>query len=169
MQRKTIKQLKIMIESKIKITKIDKYVGGSKNPFYGAEERKRTFEIINQREFDKREDIAPCGIHLVLTYHTYLTHAYSEESEKVETTLDIKVNRYAFEDSGDYYVISFDFETNVYELDVWFAKDENGKFLPKIENVILEEWLSNGDYEDARESDNIYTTEMFSLIIEYKG
>lgn len=155
-----------MIESKIKITKIDKYVDGSKNPFYGAQERKRIFEIINQSEFDKREDVAPCDVHLVLTEHTYLDHAYSEESEKVETILDIKANRYAFENSGDYYVISFDFEANVYELDVWFAKDENGKFLPKIENVILEEWLSSRDYEEAMGSDNIYTTEMFNLINE---
>jgi len=153
-----------MIESKIKITKIDKHVDGSKNPFYGAQERKRSFEILNKREFDKRDNIAPCGVHLALSFSTSLDHAYSSEKEKVEETLDIKVNRYAFENSGDYYVISFDFETKVYELDVWFERDENGKFLPKIENVILEEWLSNDAYEYAETSNNLYSNDNFKLI-----
>ena len=158
------KQIKIMIELKIKITRIDKHVDGSKNPFYGAQERKMSFEIVNQREFDKREDIAPCGVHLALSFSTSLDHAYSSEKEKVESSLDIKVNRYAFEKSGDYFVVSFDFGTKVYELDVWFEKDENGKFLSKIENVILEEWLSNDAYEYAETSNNLYSKDSFKLI-----
>lgn len=129
-----------MVEAKIRVevTSIrDKNLIGEKNPFYGNTNVKKVIEEIYEHEFDKRNDIAPCGV--IVKFKT-----------NENTEMFIKANRYVLEhESEDRYLVFFSVEEKVYELFVSFIDNE-------IFNVVISEWLNNGDFENGDDADNTY-------------
>ena len=114
---------------------------GDENPFYGNTLVKKVVEESLMHDFDKRKDIAPCGIKAILKVG--------------DAVMDITINRYyleheATDDGLSRYIAFFSIEEKVYEVCVWFNQDNS------IKSISLSEWLQSGYFEDSDDADNIY-------------
>jgi len=135
-----------MVEAKIRVEALKSWY----NPtFYGNILVKKVIEETLLHDYDKRENVAPFGVIATIKVAS-------------DVVLDIRVNRYYFdhEDSGDY-VAFFSIEEKVYEVWVKFDTDNN------IENLLLSEWLQNGDFENGDDADNIYHMEDFTTFAKF--
>ena len=134
-----------MVKAEIRVEALTSW----NNPFYGNVLAKKVTEESLMHDYDKRENIAPFGIIATIKVAN-------------DVVLDIRVNRYYFdhEDSNDY-VAFFSIEEKVYEVWVKFDTDNN------IENLLLSEWLQNGDFENGDDADNIYHMEDFTTFAKF--
>ena len=132
--------------------------GDSKNPFYGSTLVKKVVEDILIHDFDKRSDIAPCGVYATIAIDTEVTLGEGEEHLKTKRVFDIRVNRFYFDHEGSGgYLAFFSIEEKVYELFVNFE----GKH---ITSITLSEWLKSGYFEDGDDADNVYEAKDFTTI-----
>lgn len=146
-----------MVEAKLRVEVIENRVG-SKNPFYGSTMVKKVVEDILIHEFDKRNDIAPCGVYATIAFDSEVTLGEGDAPLKTKTELNIKVNRHYLDHEGDNgYLAFFSIEEKTYELWVHFE----GKH---ITNITLSEWLQSGDFEDSNDADNVYNAKDFTTI-----
>ena len=140
-----------MVEAKLRVETLENR--NNNNPFYGNSLVKKVTEEIFYHDKDAREDIAPCGIKATLKVG--------------EVVMDITINRYYLEhentDNGlSRYLAFFGIDDKVYEVCVWFDKDN------KIKDVSLSEWLQIGYFENDDDADNIYwKDEHFTTISTY--
>lgn len=131
---------------------------GSRNPFYGSTMVKKVVEDILIHDFDKRSDIAPCGVYATIAIDSTITLGEGETPLKTKRVFDIKVDRHYFDhESEGNYLVFFSIEEKTYEVFVHF----DGKHLT---NITLSEWLSEGSFEDGDDADNIYTAKDFTTI-----
>ena len=127
------------------------------NPYYGTTMVKKVVENVLIHDFDKREEIAPCGVKATIAINS-IFGAKSDKVQETKKILDIKINRYYFEkESSGGYIAFFSIEERVYEVYVHF----NGKH---ITNVTLSEWLERGYFEDGDDADNVYQSKDFISI-----
>jgi hypothetical protein len=125
------------------------------NPFYGTTMVKKVVEDIFIHDYDKRKEIAPCGVKATIAVDTVFGENATQNSKRI---IDIKINRYYLErESSGGYVAFFSVEEKVYEVFVHF----NGKH---ITYMTLSEWLKSGDFEDGEDADNIYDSQKFVSI-----
>ena len=138
-----------MVEAKLRVEVLEtrnKNLMGDENPFYGNTLVKKVVEESLMHDFDKRKNIAPCG--LIATIKVG------------ECVFDIRINRYYLEhESENSYVAFFQVEEKVYE--VWVELDD--PHIPLI-NITLSEWLHCGDFEDGDNADNVYKNKDFTTI-----
>ena len=128
-----------MTEAKLRVETSENRSGN--NPFYGSTLVKKVTEETLCHDKDDREDIAPSGIKAVLKIRN--------------TVMDITINRYYLEYQETHselsrYTAFFSMDEKVYEVCVWFNKDNN------ISSISLSEWLKTSDFEDGYDADNIY-------------
>ena len=128
-----------MTEAKLRVETSENM--STNNPFYGSTIAKKVTEETLCRDKDEREDIAPSGIKAVLKIKNVL--------------MDITINRYYLEYQETHselsrYTAFFSMDEKVYEVCVWFNKDNN------ISSISLSEWLKTSDFEDGYDADNIY-------------
>lgn len=134
-----------MVEAKIRVEALTSW----NNPFYGNVLAKKVTEESLMHDYDKRENIAPFGIIATIKVAN-------------DVVLGIRVNRYYFDhEDSDSYVAFFSIEEKVYEVWVKFDTDNN------IENLLLSEWLQNGDFENGDDADNIYHMEDFTTFAKF--
>jgi hypothetical protein len=146
-----------MVEAKLRVEMIENREG-SKNPFYGSTMVKKVVEDILIHDFDKRSDIAPCGVYATIAIDSTITLGEGETPLKTKRVFDIKVDRHYFDHEGDNgYLAFFSIEEKVYELFVNFE----GKH---ITNITLSEWLQSGYFEDGDDADNVYEAKDFTTI-----
>lgn len=151
-----------MVEAKLRVEMIETK-DGSKNPFYGSTMVKKVVEDTLIHEFDKRDDIAPCGIYATIAIDSTVTLGEGEKPLKTKRVFDIKVDRHYFDHEGNGgYLAFFSIEEKVYELFVAFS----GKH---ITNVVLSEWLSGEYFENGDDADNIYRSNCFASIEELES
>jgi hypothetical protein len=126
-----------MVIANVKAEKI--YNSGLSNPFYGKGYVVDKYEQTCYREFDKREDIAPCGVFL----------KFGDKNR--DMTIKVWINRYYLDDLDDgCFSAIFSLDGNTYEVTAYF----NGN---KLSNATVEEWWVNGEFEDGREADFVYS------------
>lgn len=131
---------------------------GSKNPFYGSTMVKKVVEDILIHDFDKRNDIAPCGVYATIAIDSTITLGEGETPLKTKRVFDIKVDRHYFDyESSGGYLAFFSIEEKTYELWAYF----DGKHLT---NITLSEWLNQGDFENGDDADNVYESKDFTTI-----
>lgn len=146
-----------MVEAKLRVEMIENREG-SKNPFYGSTMVKKVVEDILIHDFDKRSDIAPCGVYATIAIDTEVILGEGEEHLKTKRVFDIRVNRFYFDHEGSGgYLAFFSIEEKVYELFVNFE----GKH---ITNITLSEWLQSGYFENGDDADNVYEAKDFTTI-----
>ena len=106
---------------------------------------KKVKEEIFMHDFDKRKNIAPCGLIATIVVGNRV--------------FDIKINRYYFDsESIGSYIAFFEIEEKVYEVYIKFDNEN------KIEDLWLSEWLQERCFEDGDNADNIYKIEDFTNI-----
>jgi len=138
-----------MVEAKLRVEMIENREG-SKNPFYGSTMVKKVVEDILIHDFDKRSDIAPCGVYATIAIDSKVTLGEGDEPLSIKKVFEIKVDRHYFDHEGEgNYLAFFSIEEKTYEVFVHF----DGKHLT---NITLSEWLNGGDFEDGDDADNIY-------------
>ena len=146
-----------MVEAKLRVEVLENR-GNSKNPFYGSTLVKKVVEDILIHDFDKRSDIAPCGVYATIAIDSTITLGEGESPLKTKRVFDIRVNRFYFDHEGDNgYLAFFSIEEKVYELFVNFE----GKH---ITNITLSEWLQSGYFENGDDADNVYEAKDFTTI-----
>lgn len=146
-----------MVEAKLRV-EMTETRNGSKNPFYGNTMVKKVVEDIFIHDFDKRNDIAPCGVYATIAIDSVITLGEGDEPLKTKKVFNIKVDkRYFDHESSDGYLAFFSIEEKTYELWVRFE----GKH---ITNITLSEWLQSGDFENGDNADNIYSAKAFTTI-----
>ena len=151
-----------MIEAKLRVEQIESREG-SKNPFYGSTIVKKVVEDILIHDFDKRNDIAPCGVYASIAFGSVVRLGEGDEPLKTKKVIDIKVDRHYLEHEGDNgYLAFFTIEEKAYELWVHFE----GKH---ITNITLSEWLNSGNFEDGDDADNVYSSKDFITIEIIEG
>lgn len=116
--------------------------------FYGDIKRTTRLSDICEADYDKRDEIAPCGVKVSLPLNTE------------DASMTIECNRYHLEHfaESDYYVL-FNIENVVYELSVNFDGDE-------ISLVYLSEWSDYGSFEDGDDADHVYKQENSDITFE---
>ncbi len=143
-----------MVEAKLRVEMIENREC-SKNPFYGSTMVKKVVEDIHIHDFDKRSDIAPCGICATIAIDSKVTLGEGDEPLSTKKVFEIKVDRHYFDHEGEgNYLAFFSIEEKTYEVFVHF----DGKHLT---NITLSEWLNGGDFEDGDDADNIYNMNDF--------
>lgn len=131
---------------------------GSRNPFYGSTMVKKVVEDILIHDFDKRNDIAPCGVYATIAIDSTITLGEGETPLKTKRVFDIKVNRHYFDhESEGNYLAFFSIEEKTYEVWVLF---EDGH----LTDITLSEWLNGDKFDDGDDADNIYRKENFTTI-----
>ena len=151
---------KVMVESKLRVEMVEK---GSKNPFYGSTMVKKVVEDIHYHDYDKRGNIAPCGVYATIAIDSIVRLGEGEEPLKTKKVFDIRVNRHYFDHEGSNgYAAFFTIEDKTYELYVHFSRKH-------ITNITLSEWLQSGYYEDGDDADNIYESKDFTTIETIEG
>ena len=146
-----------MVEAKLRVEMLENREG-SKNPFYGSTMVKKVVEDILIHDFDKRNDIAPCGIYATIAIDSTITLGEGKTPLKTKRVFDIKVDRHYLDHEGDNgYLAFFSIEEKTYELWVHFE----GKH---ITNIMLSEWLDSGSFEDGDDADNVYNAKDFTTI-----
>ena len=146
-----------MVEAKLRVEMLENREG-SKNPFYGSTMVKKVVEDILIHDFDKRSDIAPCGVNATIAIDSEVILGEGESPLKTKRVLDIKVDRHYLDHEGDNgYLAFFSIEEKTYELWVHFE----GKH---ITNIMLSEWLNSGSFEDGDDADNVYHAKDFTII-----
>ncbi len=146
-----------MVEAKLRVEMLENREG-SKNPFYGSTMVKKVVEDIHIHDFDKRSDIAPCGVYATIAIDSEVTLGEGDTPLKTKRVLDIKVDRHYLDHEGsDGYLAFFSIEEKTYELWVRFE----GKH---ITNITLSEWLESGSFEDGDDADNTYSAKDFTII-----
>ena len=145
-----------MVEAKLRVEMLENRMG-SKNPFYGSTMVKKVVEDTLIHDFDKRSDIAPCGVYATIAIDSEVILGEGDEHLKTKRVFDIKVNKYYLDHEGSGgYLAFFTIEEKTYELWVRFE----GKH---ITNITLSEWL-NGGFEDCDDADNVYSAKEFTTI-----
>lgn len=125
-----------MIKTFIKVIREETLT--KKSPFYGKVASVQTLEENYELEKDEREEIAPHGISLVCYIHD-------------DVKLSIEVSKHHLNhDADNWFDTTFVMGSHVFELEVKFGNKDN------IENVILRQWLSYGEFEDGEEPDYDY-------------
>jgi len=146
-----------MVEAKLRVEVLENREG-SKNPFYGSTMVKKVVEDILIHDFDKRSDIAPCGVHARIAIDTEVILGEGEEHLKTKRVFDIRVNRFYLDHEGSGgYLAFFSIEEKVYELFVNFESKH-------ITNITLSEWLQSGYFENGDDADNVYEAKDFTII-----
>ena len=146
-----------MVEAKLRVEMLENRED-SKNPFYGSTMVKKVVEDILIHDFDKRSDIAPCGIYATIAIDSEVILGEGGAPLKTKRVFDIKVNRHYLDREGDNgYLAFFTIEEKTYELWVHF----DGKH---ITNITLSEWLQSSYFEDGDDADNVYSSKDFTTI-----
>ena len=144
---------KDMVEAKLRVETTE--CRNNNNPFYGNSLVKKVTEETFCHDKDVRKHIAPSGIKAILKIGNVV--------------MDITINRYYLEhettdDGLSRYIAFFSIEEKVYEVCVWFNKDNS------IEAILLSEWLQSGDFENGGDADNLYwSDEHFISFTNYKS
>ena len=125
-----------MIKTFIKVIREETLT--KKNPFYGKVASVQTFEENYELDKDEREEIAPHGISLVCYIHN-------------DVKLSIEVSKHHLNhDADNWFDTTFVMGSDVFELEIKFDNKGN------VENVILRQWLSYGEFEDEEKPDYDY-------------
>ena len=125
-----------MIKTFIKVIREETLT--NKNPFYGKVASVQTFEENYKLDKDEREEIAPHGISLVCYIHD-------------DVKLSIEVSKHHLNhDADNWFDTTFVMGSHVFELEIKFDNKGN------VENVILRQWLSYGEFEDDEKPDYDY-------------
>ena len=125
-----------MVKSFIKVIRTETLT--EKNPFYGKVKSVQTLNDEYEFDNDEREVIAPHGVSL---------DCYICDNVK----LSIEVSKHHFNhDAENWFDTTFVMGCHVFELEIKFNNKGN------IENGILRQWLSYGDFEDDIEPDYAY-------------
>ena len=131
-----------MVEAKLRVEALE--VRNNNNPFYGNTLVKKVTEDILMHDFDKRKNVAPCGIIATIKVGEFV--------------FDIRINRYYFDHEDEHsYVAFFSIEEKTYE--VWV--DFDGAHLV---NITLSEWLQSSYFENGDDADNVYHNVDFTTI-----
>lgn len=140
-----------MVEAKLRVETLEDR--NNNNPFYGNSLVKKVTEETFFHDKDERKDIAPSGIEATLKVG--------------KVTMNITINRYyleheATDDGLDRYIAFFSIEEKVYEVCVWFNRDNS------IQSISLSEWLQDGCnyFEDGADADNIYWSDEHFLTFD---
>ena len=125
-----------MVKSFIKVIRTETLT--EKNPFYGKVKSVQTLNDEYEFDNDERKVIAPHGVSL---------DCYICDNVK----LSIEVSKHHFNhDAENWFDTTFVMGCHVFELEIKFNNKGN------IENGILRQWLSYGDFEDDIEPDYAY-------------
>ena len=140
-----------MVEAKLRVETLEDR--NNNNPFYGNSLVKTVTEETFYHDKDVRKDIAPSGINATLNIGN--------------VTMNITINRYyleheATDDGLDRYNAFFSIDGKVYEVCVWFNRDNS------IKAISLSEWLQDGCnyFEDGGDADNIYWSDEHFLTFD---
>ena len=128
-----------MVEARLRVETTENR--HNNNPFYGNTLVKKVTEETFYHDKFENTEIAPCGIKGTLVV-------------KDKYAMDISVNRYMLEYEGctdglTHYLAYFTINDKVYELCVWFWKDE-------LDHAVLSEWNYSSDFESGEDEDNTY-------------
>ena len=146
MHHKTTKEIKNMVEAKLRVETLENR--NNNNPFYGNSLVKKVTEETFCHDKDERKHIAPSGVKAILKIGNVV--------------MDITINRYYLEHEDGLYIAFFSIEEKVYKVCVWFNQDNS------IKAISLSEWLQSGCFEDGDDADNIYwSDEDFILFTTY--
>lgn len=136
--------------------------------YYGNVITKKVVEDYHIAEFDKRKDIAPCGLCATISIDRsdgfiVLPNGACVNDNKINSkdVLDIKISASYFEyDDENCYTAFFHIEDKVYEVCIWCKKN-------KISDITLSEWYEVGDFEDGDDADKVYHAKDFINFEEY--
>ena len=95
-----------MVEAKLRVEMIENREG-SKNPFYGSTMVKKVVEDILIHDFDKRSDIAPCGVNATIAIDSEVILGEGESPLKTKRVFDSKVDRHYLDHEGDNGYLAF--------------------------------------------------------------
>jgi hypothetical protein len=127
--------------------------------YYGNVIIKKVVEDYHIAEFDKRKDIAPCGVSATIA----IDRSHNDiDGNKIDEkdVLDIKISAsYLDYEAENRYLAFFHIDGKVYEVCVWYEKDT-------IKAVSLSEWESYGSFEDGDDADNIYWGDEHFICVE---
>lgn len=138
-----------MVEAKLRV-EMTETRNGNKNPFYGNIIVKKVVEDILCHDYDKREDIAPCGVHATIAI----------DSKVTKKVFDIKISGHYLESEDDgHYTAYFTIDEKIYEVLVTIIGSH-------IKSIYLLEWLEKGYFDDGDDADNVYDKEDFTTISE---
>lgn len=141
-----------MVKAELKV-KIWENEYAKNNKFFGDVDYVTEFSECYNREYDNRDDIAPCGVDIYLNFN------------EGDFALSVIANRYIFEHSSkDVYTKTFEDRGYVYEVDLWFNRN-------KLSSVSISVWNSTEEFEDGEEPNNNFYVSKKELdhLILYKG
>lgn len=146
-----------MREAKLRVEQTT-YNNG-KTAFYGNVITKKVVEDYHIAEFDKREEIAPCGLYATISIDRSHNDISSNKIDEKEV-FDIKITASYFDyEAENRYLAFFEIGGKTYEVCVWYEKDT-------IKAVSLSEWESYGDFEDGDDASNIYRGDEHFINVE---
>lgn len=128
--------------------------------YYGNVMTKKVVEGYHIAEFDKRKNIAPCGLYATISIdrsHNGIDGNKIDEKD----VLDIKISASYLDYEGENrYLAFFHIDGKVYEVCVWYEKN-------KISDITLSEWYEVGYFEDGDDADKVYHAKDFINFEEY--
>ena len=128
--------------------------------YYGNVITKKVVEDYHIAEFDKRKDIAPCGVSATIAIDRNHNDIDGNKIDEKEV-FDIKITAsYLDYEAENRYLAFFEIGGRTYEVCVWYGKDNT------ISEISLSEWESYGDFEDGDDADNIYWGDKHFSIVE---
>ena len=149
-----------MVEATIRVERT--HLSNGNKPSFGNTIVKEVYEESHYHDKDERKNIAPKGVNATISIDRSHTDFDNKEID-ARDIFAIKVNRrYLDYEYDNGYITFFHSDSKVYELYVKF--DENGD----IENINLSEWLSEGEFEDGEDADNVYSMKDFVAFETYE-
>lgn len=128
--------------------------------YYGNVITKKVVEDYHIAEFDKRKDIAPCGVSATIAIdRSYNDIDDNNIDEKEVFDIKITASYLDYEDENRYNTF-FEINGRTYEVCVWYGEDNT------ISEISLLEWESYGDFEDGDDADNIYRGDKHFINVE---
>ena len=149
-----------MVEAKIRV-EVTHISDAVNKHYYGKTTTKKVTEETFIHDMDKRTKIAPYGVTAIFSLDkSYYDGEDYINNKKINAKdiFDIKVSRRYFDHEHENgYIAFFHIDERVYELWVLF----DGKH---IINIMLSEWLSEGDFENGDDADNVYNARSGELV-----
>lgn len=147
-----------MKKAKLSVERI--ITNDTKTSYYGNVVDKVNISHEKIFEFDKREDIAPCGLHAQIHINTKRkNYDDTDINEKEMFVIYISADYFDYE-AENRFVTFFHIDNCTYEVCLFFGKDNS------IEDVTLSVWEVN-DFEDGDDADNIYSYKDFSKVTPF--
>ena len=145
-----------MVEAKIRV-EVTHISDAVNKHYYGKTTTKKVTEETLIHDMDKRTKIAPYGVTAIFSVKRDYVDGEGK-SINAKDIFDIKVSRRYFDHEYENgYIAFFHLDERVYELYVFF----DGKH---ITNIMLSEWLNEGDFEDGDDADNVYNAKSGELV-----